>query len=63
MVEEILLASDAMEGTMTRMSSSQIREEFAEALNRVIYKGERIVLRRRGKTVAALISIEDLEGK
>ena len=46
---------------MTRMSASQIREEFADALNRVIYKGERIVLRRRGKDVAALISIEDLE--
>jgi prevent-host-death family protein len=43
------------------MSASQIREEFAEALNRVIYKGERIVLCRRGKDVAALISVEDLE--
>jgi prevent-host-death family protein len=43
------------------MSASQIREEFAEALNRVIYKGERIVLRRRGKDVAALVSMEDLE--
>jgi prevent-host-death family protein len=46
---------------LTRMSASQIREEFAEALNRVIYKGERIVLRRRGKDVAALVSMEDLE--
>ena len=46
---------------MTRMSASQIREEFAEALNRVIYKGERIVLCRRGKDVAALISVGDLE--
>jgi prevent-host-death family protein len=43
------------------MSASQIREEFAEALNRVVYKGERIVLRRRGKDVAALVSMEDLE--
>jgi len=46
---------------MTRMSASQIREEFAEALNRVIYKGERIVLCRWGKDVAALVSVEDLE--
>jgi prevent-host-death family protein len=46
---------------LTRMSASQIREEFAEALNRVVYKGERIVLRRRGKDVAALVSMEDLE--
>lgn len=46
---------------MTRMSASQIREEFSEALNRVVYKGERIVLRRRGKDVAALVSMEDLE--
>lgn len=46
---------------MARMTASQIRGEFAEALNRVVYKGERIILRRRGKDVAALVSIEDLE--
>ena len=46
---------------MTRLSASTVREEFSETLNRVAYKGERIVLERRGKDVAALVPVEDLE--
>lgn len=46
---------------MPRMSASKARDEFSDALNRVAYKGERIVLRRRGKDVAALVPVEDLE--
>ena len=46
---------------MTRMSASKARDEFSDALNRVAYKGERIVLRRRGKDVAVLVSVEDLK--
>lgn len=46
---------------MTHMSASQIRTEFADALNRVAYKSERIVLHRQGKAIAALVPIEDLE--
>ena len=46
---------------MTRLSASAVREEFSETLNRVAYKGERIVLERRGKDVAALVPVEDLE--
>jgi prevent-host-death family protein len=34
---------------------------MADALNRVAYGGERIILERRGKGVAALVSIADLE--
>lgn len=45
---------------MTRLSTSQLREELADALNRVAYKGERIVLRRHGKDVAALVPMDDL---
>lgn len=37
-----------------------IRNNLADALNRVAYGGERIVLERRGKGVAALVSLEDL---
>ncbi len=40
---------------------SQIRETFAEALNKAAYGKERIVIDRRGKRLAALIPIEDLE--
>ncbi len=46
---------------MTKLPASQVRKDFAEALNKVAYQHERIVLHRRGKDVAALVSIEDLE--
>lgn len=39
---------------------AEIRNNLAEALNRVIYAGERIVLERRGKPAAAIVSLEDL---
>lgn len=39
---------------------AEIRNNMAEALNRVAYQGERIVLERRGKRVAAIVSIDDL---
>ena len=46
---------------MTRVSASKAREELAETLNRVAYGGERIILERRGKNLAALVPMEDLE--
>ncbi len=45
---------------MARLSTSKLREDLADALNRVSYRGERIVLNRRGKDVAVLVSMEDL---
>ena len=45
---------------MVRMNTSDVRHEFAEVINRAAYRGERIVLHRRGKDVAAIISLEDL---
>lgn len=42
------------------LSVLQARSRLADALNRVAYGGERIVLERRGKGVAALVSLEDL---
>lgn len=45
---------------MTRLAASSLRQKLADALNRVAYRGERIVLERRGKNVAALVSLEDL---
>ncbi len=40
---------------------SEIRGTFAEALNKAAYGKERIVIARRGKRLAALIPVEDLE--
>ncbi len=45
---------------MIRLSATRAREEFSDTLNRVAYGGERIVLHRRGKDLAALVSVEDL---
>ena len=45
---------------MTRLAASTLRQQLADTLNRVAYKGERIVLERRGKDIAALVSLEDL---
>ena len=42
------------------ISITDIRDNLADALNRVAYAGERIVLQRRHKGVAALVSMEDL---
>jgi prevent-host-death family protein len=38
----------------------EVRQAFAETMNRVAYGRERIVLHRRGKDLAALIPAEDL---
>lgn len=45
---------------MTTLSIAQARNQFADAVNRVSYGGERIVFARRGKPVAALVSADDL---
>lgn len=45
---------------MVSVGVAEIRDNLAEALNRVAYQGERIVLERRGKGVAVLVSMEDL---
>jgi prevent-host-death family protein len=42
------------------MAASEARKDFAETLNRVAYRGERVVLYRRGKPVAAVVPVADL---
>lgn len=46
---------------MAELSISEARETFAEIVNRVAYQGERVVLHRHGKAVAALVSAADLK--
>jgi len=43
------------------VSIAEIRDRLADAINRVAYGGERVVLERRGKAVAVLVSVEDAE--
>lgn len=46
---------------MTEIAVADVRKNFSDAVNRVAYGRERLVLKRRGKGVAALVPIEDLE--
>jgi prevent-host-death family protein len=43
------------------MTASKARESFSDTVNRVAYRGERIVLQRRGKAIAALVPVADFE--
>ena len=45
---------------MARLAVSKACEDFSATLSRVAEKGERIVLHRDGKNIAALIPVEDL---
>ncbi len=49
------------EPPMMRLNVVELRQSLAEILNRAEYQGERIVVHRRGKDAAAIISIEDLK--
>jgi prevent-host-death family protein len=42
-------------------SVTEARHEFAELVNRAAFGKERIELQRHGRSIAALVSVEDLE--
>jgi prevent-host-death family protein len=44
-----------------RIPASEARLQFAEVVNKVAFGGERIVLHRHGKDVAAIVPVADLE--
>jgi antitoxin Phd len=44
-----------------RMSASVARKKFADIVNRVEYRGERVIVRRHNRDVAAVIPMEDLQ--
>jgi prevent-host-death family protein len=43
------------------VSVSEARETFADLVNRVAYRNERVLVTRRGRPVAAIIPIEQVE--
>ncbi len=45
---------------MSAVTTVEARNQFSEVLNRAAYGHERVVLTRRGKPIAALVSIDDL---
>lgn len=42
-------------------SASSARNSFADMVNRAAFGKERVVVRRRGKALAAIVPIEDIE--
>ena len=46
---------------MDRLNVVELRHSLADILNRAEYQGERIIIHRRGKDAAAIISIADLK--
>ena len=45
---------------MPRIPASEARLQFAEVVNKVAFGGERVVLHRHGKDVAAIVPVDDL---
>lgn len=45
----------------TRVSIGQVKRDISQLVNRVAYRGERIVLTSRGKPKAVLVSLEDYQ--
>jgi len=46
---------------MTTVSAEEARNQLSEIINRAAYGREPTIVTRRGKRVAAIVSIEDLE--
>ena len=43
-----------------QLTTSEVRDQLAEIINRVAYGKERVILTRRGKEVVAVVPIEDV---
>ena len=46
---------------MTTVTSEEVRNQLGDIINRVAYGHERMIVTRRGKKLAALVSMDDLE--
>jgi prevent-host-death family protein len=46
---------------MASVTVAQAKNQFSDLLRRAEYAGERVVVHRRGKPVAAIVSTQDLE--
>jgi len=46
---------------MTTVTSADLREHLADLLDRVAFGKERLVLTRRGKRIAAVVTVEDVD--
>ena len=46
---------------MTEISTAEARDKLSELVNRVAYGRERVTITRRGKALAVLVPVEDME--
>ncbi len=44
-----------------KLTASEARQNFSDILNRAVYGGERVIVHRGKKPVAAVVPMEDLE--
>lgn len=52
---------EAREDGRFHVGSSEAREQLPELLNRAAYRGDRFVIERHGKAVAAVVPLADLD--
>lgn len=45
---------------VTHIPASKMRDDLSDVVSRVAYGGERVIVERRGKELAAVVSVEDL---
>ena len=53
-------AKSAEKQASAMLDATKARDAWADTLNRVAYGKERLILQRRGKPIAAVVSIDDL---
>ncbi|OGK15965.1 hypothetical protein A2690_00735 [Candidatus Roizmanbacteria bacterium RIFCSPHIGHO2_01_FULL_39_12b] len=41
------------------VTATQAREQFADIINRVVYRGEQFIIEKKGKPVARIVMIEE----
>ena len=46
---------------MIHISLSKARNDFSDLVSRVKYSGEKVVIEKHGKEIAAIVSMEDLK--
>ena len=46
---------------MLKMTTVEARENFSDLINKAAYGNERVILTRRGKALAAIIPLNDLD--
>ncbi len=47
--------------TVSKLKATEVRDDFSEIINRVAYGKEHVILTRRGKDLAALVPVDELD--